>query len=136
VTSADIDSGITDGSPAGENKDEVINVILRTDQELRRSRYGPDTVSYRESESSRSRVQAFQHCALMLPLPTAPYLGTTVFAPSALSEGPERRLEFEHWRGARSRRTSLGVLELLLTPRRVRTGRQRPESDQVPRGAG
>jgi hypothetical protein len=54
VTSADIDSGITDGSPAGENKDEVINVILRTDQELRRSRYGPDTVSYRESESSRS----------------------------------------------------------------------------------
>ncbi|GFZ51966.1 hypothetical protein JCM24511_09736 [Saitozyma sp. JCM 24511] len=37
---------ITDGSPAGENKDEVINVILRTDQELRRSRYGPDTVSY------------------------------------------------------------------------------------------
>jgi len=37
---------ITDGTPAGENRDEIINVILRTDQELKRTRYGPDAVSY------------------------------------------------------------------------------------------
>lgn len=37
---------ITDGTPAGENKDEIINVILRTDKELKRTRYGPDAVSY------------------------------------------------------------------------------------------
>ncbi|ORY29308.1 hypothetical protein BCR39DRAFT_532222 [Naematelia encephala] len=37
---------ITDGTPAGESKDEIFNVILRTDQELRRTRYGPDAVSY------------------------------------------------------------------------------------------
>lgn len=37
---------ITDGTPAGENKDEIFNVIMRTDQELRRTRYGPDAVSY------------------------------------------------------------------------------------------
>ncbi|WWC58172.1 uncharacterized protein I303_100708 [Kwoniella dejecticola CBS 10117] len=37
---------ITDGTPAGENRDEIINVILRTDNELKRSRYGPDAVSY------------------------------------------------------------------------------------------
>jgi len=37
---------ITDGTPAGENKDEIVNVILRTDQELKRTRYGPDAVSY------------------------------------------------------------------------------------------
>ena len=41
--------GITDGTPAGENKDEVFSVISRTDAELRRTRYGPDAVSYRES---------------------------------------------------------------------------------------
>lgn len=38
--------GITDGTPAGENKDEVFSVISRTDAELRRTRYGPDAVSY------------------------------------------------------------------------------------------
>ncbi|KAK8845604.1 hypothetical protein IAR55_006320 [Kwoniella newhampshirensis] len=37
---------ITDGTPAGEPKDEVFKVILKTDQELKRSRYGPDAVSY------------------------------------------------------------------------------------------
>ncbi|ORX34830.1 hypothetical protein BD324DRAFT_582986 [Kockovaella imperatae] len=37
---------ITDGTPAGENKDEIFNVIGRADQELRRTRYGPDAVSY------------------------------------------------------------------------------------------
>ena len=41
---------ITDGTPAGENKDEVFSVISRTDQELRRSRYGPDAISYRKSK--------------------------------------------------------------------------------------
>ncbi|ADV24980.1 Conserved hypothetical protein [Cryptococcus gattii WM276] len=37
---------ITDGSPAGEPKDEIFNVILRADAELKRSRYGADAVSY------------------------------------------------------------------------------------------
>ncbi|AAW46121.1 conserved hypothetical protein [Cryptococcus deneoformans JEC21] len=37
---------ITDGSPAGEPKEEIFNVILRADAELKRSRYGPDAVSY------------------------------------------------------------------------------------------
>jgi len=39
-------SGITDGTPAGEPKEEIFNVILRTDAELRRTRYGPDAISY------------------------------------------------------------------------------------------
>ncbi|WVF65966.1 hypothetical protein IAT40_000704 [Kwoniella sp. CBS 6097] len=37
---------ITDGTPAGENKSEVENVILRTDAELKRTRYGADAISY------------------------------------------------------------------------------------------
>ncbi|KAK4689607.1 hypothetical protein P7C73_g518, partial [Tremellales sp. Uapishka_1] len=37
---------ITDGVPAGEPKDEICNVILRTDAELKRTRYGPDAISY------------------------------------------------------------------------------------------
>ncbi|OWZ64065.1 hypothetical protein AYX15_04085 [Cryptococcus neoformans] len=37
---------ITDGSPAGEPKEEIFNVILRADAELKRSRYGADAVSY------------------------------------------------------------------------------------------
>ncbi|WWD22551.1 hypothetical protein CI109_107044 [Kwoniella shandongensis] len=37
---------ITDGTPAGEPKDEVFKVIMKTDQDLKRSRYGPDAVSY------------------------------------------------------------------------------------------
>ena len=40
--------GITDGTPAGENKDEIFSVIIRTDQELKRTRYGPDAISYRQ----------------------------------------------------------------------------------------
>lgn len=44
---------ITDGTPAGENKDEIFNVILRADHELRNSRYGSDAVSYRESGVGR-----------------------------------------------------------------------------------
>lgn len=39
---------ITDGTPAGENKDEIFSVIQRTDAELRRTRYGPDAISYRK----------------------------------------------------------------------------------------
>jgi len=39
---------ITDGTPAGENRDEVFNVIQRTDRELSQSRYGRDAISYRE----------------------------------------------------------------------------------------
>lgn len=39
---------ITDGTPAGENKDEVFNVISRTDRELSQTRYGRDAISYRE----------------------------------------------------------------------------------------
>ncbi|EIW73372.1 hypothetical protein TREMEDRAFT_56189 [Tremella mesenterica DSM 1558] len=37
---------ITDGSPAGENRNEINKVIMQTDAELRRSRYGPDAISY------------------------------------------------------------------------------------------
>jgi len=37
---------ITDGTPAGESKDEIFSVIQRTDAELRRTRYGPDAISY------------------------------------------------------------------------------------------
>ncbi|OCF40751.1 hypothetical protein I317_05446 [Kwoniella heveanensis CBS 569] len=37
---------ITDGTPAGENRNEIENVILRTDAELKRTRYGPDAISY------------------------------------------------------------------------------------------
>nr|ODN90640.1 hypothetical protein L203_01751 [Cryptococcus depauperatus CBS 7841] len=37
---------ITDGSPAGEPKDEIFNVILRADADLKRTRYGPDAISY------------------------------------------------------------------------------------------
>lgn len=37
---------ITDGQPAGENRDEVFNVISRTDRELGSSRYGRDAISY------------------------------------------------------------------------------------------
>lgn len=43
---------ITDGSPAGEPKEEIFNVILRADAELKRSRYGADAVSYRESHTN------------------------------------------------------------------------------------
>jgi Mg-chelatase subunit ChlD len=39
---------ITDGTPAGENKDEVFNVIHNADVQLSRSRYGRDAISYRE----------------------------------------------------------------------------------------
>ncbi|WVQ93606.1 hypothetical protein IAU59_000681 [Kwoniella sp. CBS 9459] len=37
---------ITDGTPAGENRNEIEKVILRTDGELKRTRYGPDAISY------------------------------------------------------------------------------------------
>lgn len=46
---------ITDGTPAGENRDEVFNVIMRVDQELSRSRYGRDAVSYREYRRGAQR---------------------------------------------------------------------------------
>lgn len=47
---------ITDGTPAGENKDEVFNVIQRADRELGSSRYGRDAVSYRECRDAESRA--------------------------------------------------------------------------------
>lgn len=55
--------GITDGTPAGENKDEIFNVLIRTDQELKRTRYGPDAISYRESSprSYRTRLGHSPH---------------------------------------------------------------------------
>lgn len=37
---------ITDGTPAGENRDEVFKVIMATDRELKGSRYGADAISY------------------------------------------------------------------------------------------
>lgn len=37
---------ITDGTPAGENRDELFNVIKLADQQLARTRYGRDAVSY------------------------------------------------------------------------------------------
>lgn len=56
---------ITDGTPAGENKDEIFNVILRTDHELRNSRYGSDAISYRKSACcvAQSKLAVFKrHC--------------------------------------------------------------------------
>jgi hypothetical protein len=49
---------ITDGTPAGENKDEIFSVIQRTDAELKRTRYGPDAISYRESSALWGRCIA------------------------------------------------------------------------------
>lgn len=49
---------ITDGTPAGENRDEIFTVIQRVDQELSRSRYGRDAVSYREYSASRETHSA------------------------------------------------------------------------------
>ncbi|WRT63790.1 uncharacterized protein IL334_000715 [Kwoniella shivajii] len=37
---------LTDGTPAGENRDEIFKVILRADSDLKRTRYGPDALSY------------------------------------------------------------------------------------------
>ncbi|TYJ51947.1 hypothetical protein B9479_007461 [Cryptococcus floricola] len=37
---------ITDGSPAGEPNGHLFDVILRADQELKQTRYGPDAISY------------------------------------------------------------------------------------------
>ncbi|WVQ75490.1 hypothetical protein IAR50_005115 [Cryptococcus sp. DSM 104548] len=37
---------ITDGSPAGEAKGHLFNVIARADHELKQTRYGPDAISY------------------------------------------------------------------------------------------
>ncbi|WVQ62698.1 uncharacterized protein L199_000846 [Kwoniella botswanensis] len=37
---------ITDGTPAGEPTDKVIQVIVNASRELQRTRYGPDAVSY------------------------------------------------------------------------------------------
>lgn len=53
---------ITDGTPAGENKDEIVNVIVRANQELQRSRYGADAVSYRKSSP---KITSLGNCSLM-----------------------------------------------------------------------
>ncbi|ODN95748.1 hypothetical protein L198_04366 [Cryptococcus wingfieldii CBS 7118] len=37
---------ITDGSPAGEPKGHLFDVIIRADHELKQTRYGPDAISY------------------------------------------------------------------------------------------
>ncbi|CAK9783598.1 unnamed protein product [Cutaneotrichosporon oleaginosum] len=51
---------ITDGTPAGENRDEVFTVIQRVDQELARSRYGRDAVSYQFAQvGNDQKAQAF-----------------------------------------------------------------------------
>lgn len=51
---------ITDGTPAGENRDEVFNVIQRVDHELSRSRYGRDAVSYQFAQvGNDQKAQAF-----------------------------------------------------------------------------
>lgn len=71
---------ITDGTPAGENKDEIFNVILRTDHELRNSRYGSDAISYRKS-SPQSAVRASLHHASGLKAEDcAAFSSTRVFA--------------------------------------------------------
>nr|XP_031862711.1 uncharacterized protein CI109_001722 [Kwoniella shandongensis]KAA5529783.1 hypothetical protein CI109_001722 [Kwoniella shandongensis] len=41
---------ITDGAPAGESSDKIVQVISSANQELQRSRYGPDAVSYQLSQ--------------------------------------------------------------------------------------
>ncbi|WWC92604.1 uncharacterized protein L201_007563 [Kwoniella dendrophila CBS 6074] len=41
---------ITDGAPAGESTDKIIQVITNANHELQRSRYGPDAVSYQLSQ--------------------------------------------------------------------------------------
>ena len=51
---------ITDGTPAGEPKDHIIRVISQADSELKRSRYGPDAVSYQFAQVGTDlRAQAF-----------------------------------------------------------------------------
>nr|XP_019009534.1 uncharacterized protein I206_06183 [Kwoniella pini CBS 10737]OCF48315.1 hypothetical protein I206_06183 [Kwoniella pini CBS 10737] len=41
---------ITDGAPAGESTDKIVQVITNANSELQRSRYGPDAVSYQLSQ--------------------------------------------------------------------------------------
>ncbi|WRT69886.1 uncharacterized protein IL334_006877 [Kwoniella shivajii] len=41
---------ITDGAPAGESTDKIVQVISNANNELQRSRYGPDAVSYQLSQ--------------------------------------------------------------------------------------
>ncbi|KAK8869721.1 hypothetical protein IAR55_000289 [Kwoniella newhampshirensis] len=41
---------ITDGAPAGEPSDKIVQVIANAKNELQRSRYGPDAVSYQLSQ--------------------------------------------------------------------------------------
>lgn len=44
---------ITDGTPAGEPKDQVFRVIQNANAELQRTRYGPDALSLQFARSSR-----------------------------------------------------------------------------------
>ncbi|KAJ9110517.1 hypothetical protein QFC20_002845 [Naganishia adeliensis] len=51
---------LTDGTPAGEPKEQVFNVIMRTNQELQRTRYGTDAVSYQFAQIGNDlKAQAF-----------------------------------------------------------------------------
>ncbi|KAJ9123059.1 hypothetical protein QFC22_001248 [Naganishia vaughanmartiniae] len=51
---------LTDGTPAGEPKEQVFNVIMRTNQELQRTRYGADAVSYQFAQIGNDlKAQAF-----------------------------------------------------------------------------
>lgn len=51
---------ITDGVPAGEAKETVFSVIMRTNQELQRSRYGPGAIAYQFAQvGDDTKAQAF-----------------------------------------------------------------------------
>lgn len=51
---------ITDGTPAGEPKETVFNVIMRTNQELQRSRYGPGALALQFAQvGNDSKAEAF-----------------------------------------------------------------------------
>jgi hypothetical protein len=51
---------ITDGTPAGEDKSTVFNVIGRTNDALKRTRYGPDAISYQFAQvGDDMKAQAF-----------------------------------------------------------------------------
>lgn len=51
---------ITDGSPAGEPKEQVFNVIMRTNQELQRTRYGPGALALQFAQvGNDAKAEAF-----------------------------------------------------------------------------
>lgn len=51
---------ITDGTPAGEAKEAVYNVIMRTNQELQRTRYGPGAIALQFAQvGNDQKAEAF-----------------------------------------------------------------------------